>query len=225
MPFTPDEKRDLPDIISAPRFATYLNATNNDVSTALSLYQWNLEISAAFIVPLQVCEVATRNGVVVALEKRYGADWHISQGFLHSLPQPSFSYSPHSDFTKTSSKLRRKQALTTGKIVAELKFAFWETMLTKRHDQRLWTPFFNDSFPHTDVTISIYAARRRANEHLEKVRGLRNRIAHHEPIFTRNIQDEYQRILDIIRWRSPVSADWVKKVQGVTKLIQNKPIP
>ncbi len=225
MPFTPDEKRDLPDIISIPRFATYLNATNNDVSTALSLYQWNLEVSAAFIVPLQVCEVATRNGVVVALEKQYGADWHTSQGFTQSLPRPRYGYNPHSDFRNTSSKLQRNQALTAGKIVAELKFAFWETMLTRRHDQRLWTPYFMDSFPHADLAVSVYEARLKAHDYLEKVRKLRNRIAHHEPIFLRDIQGEYDRILDIIRWRSPVSADWVDKVQEVTALNQNKPIP
>jgi hypothetical protein len=30
---------------------------------ALELYAWNLDISSALIVPLQVCEVAVRNGI------------------------------------------------------------------------------------------------------------------------------------------------------------------
>ena len=37
----------------------------NDTEDALKLYQWNLEVSAAFIVPFQMCEVAARNGVIV----------------------------------------------------------------------------------------------------------------------------------------------------------------
>jgi hypothetical protein len=45
---------DLPGVISAPRFATYLQARGNDRAAALTLYEWNLTISAAFIVPLQV---------------------------------------------------------------------------------------------------------------------------------------------------------------------------
>ncbi|PHS69454.1 MAG: hypothetical protein COB22_08805 [Cycloclasticus sp.] len=225
MPFTLDEERELPHIISGPRFATYLRATNSDVTTALSLYQWNLELSAAFIVPLQVCEIAARNGVVLALEARYGANWHLSQSFIQSLPNLRRGYNPRTDFTRTSSKLLRHTALTPGKIVADIKFAFWENMLTSRHDQRLWTPSFSNAFPHADFTVSVYQARGKANTYLEKVRGLRNRIAHHEPIFTRNIIEEYNRILEIVRWRSPISADWLAKVQEVTVINGRKPIP
>jgi hypothetical protein len=57
--FTPAELNELPGVISAPRFATYLQARGNDRAHALALYEWNLTISAAFIVPLQVCEVAS----------------------------------------------------------------------------------------------------------------------------------------------------------------------
>lgn len=38
--FTADEIRDLPPVISGPRFATYLRVTNNDVDHALALYHW-----------------------------------------------------------------------------------------------------------------------------------------------------------------------------------------
>jgi hypothetical protein len=68
MVFTPAELHDLPGVISAPRFATYLQATGNDRARALALYEWNLDLSAAFIVPLQICEIAVRNGVAEAIE-------------------------------------------------------------------------------------------------------------------------------------------------------------
>lgn len=70
--FTDDELRDLPTIISGPRFATYLRACGNDTASALRLYVWNAEVSAAFIVPLHICEVAVRNGVVEAIERVHG---------------------------------------------------------------------------------------------------------------------------------------------------------
>jgi hypothetical protein len=99
VPFTPDELRDLPHVISAPRFATYLQATGNDRERALALYEWNLTLSSAFIVPLQVCEVAVRNGVVEAIEKVHGATWPWSNGFLRSLPRPKrpLDYNPEKD--------------------------------------------------------------------------------------------------------------------------------
>lgn len=58
MSFSANEIAELPRVISTPRFATYLQATGGDAKAALSLYLWNLEISAAFLVPLQLCEVA-----------------------------------------------------------------------------------------------------------------------------------------------------------------------
>ena len=225
MEFTHNEEQELPYIISTPRFATYRNAANNDVQVALNLYKWNLEISSSFIVPLQVCEVAARNGVVLAVEQTYGADWHISNSFEQSLPTFRGGYSPSQDFTSTKAKLIRNNALTAGRIVADLKFAFWENMLTRRHDQRLWTPHYTAAFPNADVSVSIYQARAKAKSHLEKIRKLRNRIAHHEPIFVRNIQEEYDRILEVIEWRSPISKDWVHKIQKVTDLNEEKPIP
>ena len=68
MPFTPQEITDLPDVISAPRFATYLQAKQGHVDQALELYAWNMEVSAAFMVPLHLCEVAIRNAAGDAIE-------------------------------------------------------------------------------------------------------------------------------------------------------------
>ncbi|ABQ71643.1 protein of unknown function DUF1526 (plasmid) [Rhizorhabdus wittichii RW1] len=121
--FSSDEIRDLPPVISGPRFATYLRVTNNDVDHALALYQWNLEISAAFIVPLQVCEVAARNGVVEAIKKVHGPNWPWSNGFIRSLPVPkkAYHYNPQNNLRDVAARQP-----TTGKVVAELNFAFWE---------------------------------------------------------------------------------------------------
>jgi hypothetical protein len=77
----------------------------------------------AFIVPLQVCEVAVRNGVAEAIERVHGPTWPLSNGFLRSLPKPkpTADYNPEQDLRSTSSRQP-----TTGKVIAELKFAFWK---------------------------------------------------------------------------------------------------
>ena len=219
-PFTPDEIRDLPVVISAPRFATYLQAMGNDRGLALDLYEWNLTLSAAFIVPLQVCEVAVRNGVVEAIEKVHGLTWPWSNGFLRSLPRPRrpFDYNPEADLRGVASRQP-----TTGKVVAELKFAFCEQRFTAGQDNRIWRPHFAASFPGAPVRMPIPAARATANNNLRAIRKLRNRIAHHEPIFTRNVQDDYNRIHEMISWRSQTAAAWMDRKQSVTALIPLKP--
>jgi len=79
------------------------------------------------------------------------------------------------------------------------------------------------AFPGIPPGTPIPVARANAFSALEAIRKLRNRIAHHEPIFTRNIADEYQRLHDVIGWRNTTAAAWMDRVQQVTGLIPLKP--
>ena len=112
---------------------------------------------------------------------------------------------------------------TAGKVVAELKFAFWEKMFTAGQDSRIWLSHFRTSFPGAPSGLAIPAARAVAHNDLKAIRLLRNRIAHHEPIFNRNIADEYRRMREMIAWRSPVAATWMDRKQGVAVLVPLKP--
>lgn len=47
--------------LSRPRFAVYLTAAGNDRDRALELYEWNAELSAAFVHDLAHVEVGLRN--------------------------------------------------------------------------------------------------------------------------------------------------------------------
>jgi hypothetical protein len=218
--FSKAELQNLPDVISAPRFATYLKAASNDKANALALYQWNFQISAAFFVPLQMCEIAIRNGVAEALERVHGENWPWSKGFAQSLPVPkvSFQYNPRTDLTNVA-----KVQKTTGKVIAELRFAFWQQIFTSGQDGRLWTPHLHSVFPGIAPTVSIKIARDTAHQNLFTVRKLRNRIAHHEPIFNRNLQAELFMLRDMIGWKSSVAISWLDRVEGVSALLNSKP--
>ena len=220
MPFDRRELAELPRVVSEPRFATYLKATANDRERALGLYEWNLRISAAFMVPLQVCEVSTRNGVAEAIGLLHGENWPWSNGFLRSLPRPrrTRDYDPKSDLEAVAA-----HQPTTGKVVADLKLAFWEKLFTVGQDHRLWEPYFRVAFPGAPPELDIPTARAKAFADLQAIRKLRNRIAHHEPIFSRTLTTDYRRIVEIIGWRSRVAAEWVGRVQDVTRLIPEIP--
>lgn len=217
LPFAHDEINRLPDVLSAPRFATYLAEKNGDKVQALELYKWNLELSAAFIVPLQICEVSVRNSIVRAIENTYGATWPWERGFEISLRNPPNNYSPRRNL------IDLRHLPTAGKIVAEIKFIFWEKMLTRSHDAAIWNPYFRSVFPNADPQKTVQALRNYGNDALRKVRDLRNRLAHHEPIFRRNIQQEYDRIKEVIEWTDLIAAAWVDKIEIVTPMIAIKP--
>ncbi len=212
-------QEEFPKLLSAPRFKTYQDFASGDDQRALRIYQWNLELCAAFYMPLHICEISIRNGVVQALESQFGADWHTSIGFQRTLPE-SKGYNPKQDLILTRAKLERHAVLSAGKVVAELKFVFWEYMFTARHDNHLWKPYFQQSFPNA---ADLPAGRNDIRHRIELVRRLRNRIAHHEPIFRRDLMRDYKGIIDLIAWRSSSVARWVEDNQRVTAVLNEKP--
>jgi hypothetical protein len=218
--FSKAELRDLPTVISAPRFATYLKAASNDRANALTLYQWNFQVSAALFIPLHMCEIAIRNGVAEALERVHGANWPWSNGFIQSLPIPKnkYRYNAQNNLTDVG-----KIQSTTGKVIAELNFAFWQQIFTSGQDNRLWTPHLRSVFPRIPSTVRIPDARHTAFQNLFAVRRLRNRIAHHEPIFSRNLKADYSVLRDMIGWRSSAAVSWLDRIEGVTTLLSSKP--
>jgi hypothetical protein len=46
------------------------------------------------------------------------------------------------------------------------------------------------------------------SEPLTRIRLLRNRIAHHEPILHWDLPKHYSNVLQIIGWLSPIAAEW-----------------
>lgn len=217
--FTPQEIAELPKLLSAPRFARYLVATNNDTSQALELYQWNLELSGEFLKVLHICEIGLRNGVADALENQHGDRWPWVQGFRVSLQNPRRGYSPRRNLESVA-----RQQPSTGKVIAELKFAFWERMLNASHQQRLWETHLEASFPNADFSGGKDAAREALRNSIFAVRSLRNRIAHHEPIFYRpSLADDFSHIMSLIEARCAHSATWIARWERVTELLQAKP--
>ncbi|MCY4327112.1 MAG: hypothetical protein OXC53_05940 [Rhodobacteraceae bacterium] len=83
------------------------------------------------------------------------------------------------------------------RVVAALSFGFWASLLgpggTRANcEMTLWRPALRGIFPQcTRLT------RRQAHEPLNALRTLRHRIAHHEPILSRNLFDEHKRILEV----------------------------
>ncbi len=207
----------IPYVISQPRFETYLRAENNDPRAALALYRWNLELSAAFFMPLQICEVAIRNAAAEAIEAEHGDRWPWLQGFRYTLPAPGRGFKPRNELAKVAAS-----HATIGQVIAELKFMFWQYTFTAGQEGRLWVPHLRTVLPHAPAD-AIPTIRQRIHDEIEAVRGLRNRIAHHEPIFTRDISTEYRRIIKLIEWRSPATASWVDRTQIVTEVLARRP--
>lgn len=224
-PFDAQEQVAIPLVLSTPRFETYLKARNGNVLRALQLYHWNAQISSAFLYPLHIFEICLRNAVANAAESFYQTDeWPWSPAFEMSLPttQTTRYFSARRELISTRDWKSRPEQ-TTGKVIAELKFAFWVSMYTGRHDVRLWNRYLRREYPNIPLALSVPAARDRIHKTADKVRDLRNRIAHHEPIFSRNLETEYNEIAEVIGFRCLHTTAWMKRSQNVIWLLELLP--
>jgi len=58
---------------------------------------------------------------------------------------------------------------------------------------------------------------------MERLHFLRNRVAHHEPIHRRTLQDDRAAIRDIAQWISLDGCTWIDSRSSVDPLITERP--
>ena len=212
---TDDELRALYAVISKERMGTYLFASGHDEQRAARLYIWNALVGEAFHVPIQAVEVGLRNRINHALAAKYGGEWWNSQPFLDLIDGDRLG-----DLNLVRSRIkRRKQTLGTGQIVAGLSFGFWVGMLAKRYNPELWSAHLHSSFPHFPEDRGRKSLAMEAGQ----IVTLRNRIWHHEPIFKRNLMDDYSRVMQLLEWLCPVKHSWIKPHCKVPQIMRQKP--
>lgn len=213
------QNQTIKNALSSARISTYELATTSEppLDGALALYAWNSQVSAAMLSPLHMCEVVIRNAVSDALITVYGEHWPWNATFTGSLPTTG-KFNMREHLTQ-----KRKGRTTTGKVIPELSFVFWEKMFTGRFDFEIWNKHLLTVMPYLDDSWNTQVARGKINKDLNKIRALRNRIAHHEPIFNRPLASEFSMIEELIYFRCPITAAWMVQNQQARPFFSIKP--
>jgi len=180
---------------------------------AVNLYEWNAELASALLLPLHLFEVVLRNAIHEALTLTYRERWPWDNRFLYSVPQKHGRYEPRKDVQQKASWYP-----TTGKVIPELKFVFWEQMLSSRYDVAIWEPRLTTVFPNLPGGVAASAAARELARDVSVVRSIRNRVAHHEPIFSKNITEVMDAIHRVSSYRSADVGVWVKAAHRVASV-------
>ncbi len=108
-------------------------------------------------------------------------------------------------------------------MLPELKFVWFENMLTKRHDGRVWKPYIAQVFPNSPK-VDHKDVRKRLKDACFTIRKCRNRIAHHEPIFhSPTLRNIYPLMSEAIEWRCQPTYKWLDDMETVTPLL-NSPV-
>ena len=214
--YTDEILNELETSLSRERLRTYLDATGGDREEAIRLYIWNTDVSAAFYGPLQGLEVALRNAMHHRLAGRYGPAWYDN-------PAAGLDVGALDRLESARSGLKQGNP---PQLVPALSFGFWVSLLgpggriDARHranyEMTLWRPALRGVFAHRRLLT-----RRQAHRPLDDLRLLRNRIAHHEPIFRQNLALHHERLLDVTGWISPATRAWIEHHSRVPAIIES----
>ena len=207
--YTDEILDELETALSRERLSTYFDAAGGAREGAIRLHAWNTAVCAAFYGPLQGLEVALRNAMHGQLVARYGPAWYDDPG-------AGLDRGAVKRIAGARSKLARDgHGDDPHRVVATLSFGFWVSLLgpggrteaghKANHEMTLWRPALRGAFAHR-----AKLTRRQAHRPLDALRILRNRVAHHEPIFARDLTADHARILDVAGWISPAVQTWIE---------------
>ena len=184
--------------VSTDRLEAYRPAGGTDREMVVN-YLYNLVLNEALYTPLSFLEITLRNSLHTSLSSFIGTTtWYDLPGNL--LPAQA------RDVTKVKRRITGLgKSITPGRIVSELNFGFWVSLLSGDYEAHIWRPdkasVLKASFPNIPR-----AKRQRGTVYgrYNRLRELRNRVFHHESIWNRpTLWQDYEAIYEAIDWISP----------------------
>ena len=180
--------------VSNERLRPYLNRSPaGDHAQAFARYLWNLRLSESLYPSLQGTEIALRNSIHQAACEAFGDEYWFRTKLIEREKET---------FLRLDSTLRTgTRGISPGRYVTEFSFGFWVGLFRGDYEQILWTRMLPSVFP-----LAPRRFRRRDGLHsrLDRIRRLRNRVFHHEPIwYWQDLEQRHEEILESIGWISP----------------------
>ena len=203
--------------LSQARLEAYRPQPNGDDLDMLTNYFWNIDLAESMVPCLHAVELALRNTIHSTLSTHYGTDmWFYEEDVLQSGQLVQFA--------NALREVAKKPKPLAGRIVAELQFSFWVTVLSGPYDQVIWarnnfSPF-RTAFPY-----ATSLSRNQAHMRFNRIRQLRNRIMHHEPLWDQSkidLAQRHQEIHDAIQWISPTLGQAILAVDSFQTAINGR---
>ena len=214
-PFTYDQEAvdTLEATLSTERLSSYLRQAKGEKQLALELYLWNVSLSESLYGPLQILEVTMRNSINRELRSKFGDEWYKNQRPV------LFQERQHDRIASAVNGFDKSRPITLSDIVASVSFGFWTDILYFKVYDNLWNGCLHRAFPHR----AKGTRRSSIGPAVDNLRTLRNRIAHHEPIWNHPLDRQHQRIIEIISWSCPVAAKWTESHSRFDETWKQKP--
>lgn len=188
---------------SPARVGRYRAARGGDATLASADYSRNMLLAEAMLPMLNVLEIGLRNAVHGRLKQLYRRDdwWEVWA------VQPEFDKVTRVVADAKQKLKQRRERATPDKILAELTFGFWCMLFNVKYQHLLWK----------DLRLAFPACPRDQRQRhtlssaLNRVRELRNRVFHHEPLLwlTPDLYEQHGKGVTLVRWLDPNLARWL----------------
>jgi len=201
---------------SPQRIKAYrLDSDRNDTD-GVARYLWNLALVNAIAPVLHALEITFRNEISRAaaklMEKRVFTHGRIPS-WLDAVPTMLLEHEAEKVARAKERLGADRPSQTEGHLIAQLDFGFWVALCRDPYSDwraegpRLWPRLLDLAFRKRPAHV---ATRSGIHQRFDPIRQLRNRIAHHQPIWDRDYLAWHEYVLESLAWMSPKLADAVR---------------
>ena len=204
--------------LGEPRFRAYLEAADDRHPKAVSLYNWNAEVSAAFLEVIYHLEVLMRN----AIDQQFPATdpasaVSIAQANVWLCDAAVLTDESREKVNEAIGRLQRGgKRPTRGRVIASLSFGFWQALFSSVYEE-LWRRSLAGAFPNGN------GKRREIANLIGPILHFRNRIAHHEAIFSSDLTGQHARILRLAGLIDIEAEGYIESLSRVQGLLLEMP--
>ncbi len=166
---------------------------------ALALHRFNARLSGLLLETIGGFEIVLRNAVVTSIMNHFDRpDWYRARSFTQRLDARR-----RTNIREACRVLEnRNRPPNSDRIVAELTFNFWVALPNGKYRETFWIPFLRTVWPAGEDV-------RKLHKDLLRIRDLRNRIAHHEPVFASGWRESSDLALHRLEQLSPHHHAWL----------------
>ena len=199
--------------LSLPRFEPYVRTCEGDETAAVRLYGWNVDVSAAFYSALHCLEIVLRNALHDELK------FHYARSNWWTAAQPAGEGA--NLITDAYRRLNRTigRAPNSDDVVAAMPFGFWVSLVSRSNEAAMWRPALYRAF-----RPGYRRSRREMHVHLNSLRLFRNRVMHHEPIHTRHLEADRNRIYELAEYLAPGAAAMLGRGNTLADALARRPL-
>jgi hypothetical protein len=196
---------DVERCLSLARLNGYKLEPEADTFNAIARYLWNITLCEALYPTLQAFEVSLRNAIHDSLSSYYRPDWLLEDQFFRDKEWDCILNAE--GLLSEQGKLKADGNVKPDDIVAELPLGFWTGLFVRYYDRKLAIPTMNrglKGFPdHVRTRDALY-------KRFDRLRFLRNRVFHHEPIWHwGDLPQRHKELVESIGYINPTKQELI----------------